>query len=108
MNYEQIIKGLTYKPGWTLTYQRGMFCHWLIISAQAPDARNPFEVITFHVQKMIPENAFDTPEEFINRWVKDIIIQIEMHEVREFLRYNGELVDDPHKTETVLPDESQG
>jgi hypothetical protein len=30
-------------------------------------------------------------------WVKHTLMNMEMHELREYLRFDGQLIDDPHR-----------
>lgn len=97
---EKIISKLSYKPGWDFTYDR--FCtgtHALVIHATVQHSQT-LKTVTFQIRRIIPAVAVTTTEAFLS-WVQDMLAEAEIHEMREFFRYNGELVDDPHKSTTV-------
>ena len=110
------IQRYTYKPGWHLTtrtepggLQFAPFPHVdgklynlrLNIDFSAEDSRNPGRRIALHAERLIPAGI---PEEgLLRRWLIDVLQDIEYHELREWLRYDGQLVDDPHAESRAAP-----
>lgn len=83
-----------YKPGWSFDLESGDF-PMLLITANVPNSRGPGR-IEFTVKRLIPDYVRRGSDAIITEWVKSMVIEAEVHEVREFFRYKGKLVDDPH------------
>jgi hypothetical protein len=99
MDYQHIIENITYKPQWTFTYGEKHGHPWLYITAAVPHATTG-KPVKFRMQRIIPANLIhEEPIPFME-WVKLLIIEAELHEVDEFLRYGGVLLSDPHATFT--------
>lgn len=94
---EQILSTITYKPGWKIvvnqTLERELL--YLQIHATVTDAWSDLPARGQFFATTIPAPLISDAEQFI-RWVRDSIIQFEMHEVDEYLRINGEWVNHPH------------
>lgn len=93
MNVEQVTKRLTYKPGWTFRINGGN----LIITAAVTHSTS-LKPVTFDIRRLIPRVAQGNVEAYLS-WIEDVIQEAEFHEMREFLRYDGRLIDDPHASE---------
>lgn len=107
----------TYKPGWKLaitftpgTTEFGLHGSIrLLVQFKALDSRGSGQVIPVVGQYAVPMvDAFalsDTgrlPEEelaWFRHWLVDMLMEAERHELREWLRRDGELYDDPHRTD---------
>lgn len=102
----------TYKPGWTFRLLPRETVGWehpsveLEISFRAPDSRaQPGTVprisevtqVTMLAEAEV-ERFREFPELFRAK-IRHLIITLEMHEMDEWLRYDGELVSDPHAAE---------
>jgi hypothetical protein len=100
MNLWEVIKDLSYKPGWkyTLNY-RSTGRHSLWVTAKVQHSTT-LEWVTFDFERLIPATVQNDLAGFLT-WVEDITLEAEFHELREFLRYKGELVNDPHATTPV-------
>ena len=89
------INDLSYKPGWkfTLNYRStGRHSMWVTAKVQHSTT---LEWVTFDFERMIPKSVYDDLDGFL-QWVEDITLEAEFHELREFLRFKGHLVNDPH------------
>lgn len=100
-----LISRISYKPGWKFELRRETFLYsvtssMLIITATVKDSRNPENTVEFVMQRMVPE--YLTDQELFLKWVKHTLMECEIHEMREFFRLDGELVDDPHAVKAVL------
>lgn len=96
----------TYKPGWDLEiltpaysgYETGI----LAIEYTADDSREEGRKIRVGSKHTIPEYIADLlpdhPDQF-GHWLAEMILAVERHEAQEWLRYQGEIVDDPHLTD---------
>lgn len=98
---KDIVPLLKYKPGWSFGYEYhgGYDYHTLTIVATVPHATT-HETVTFDIRRIIPRVAQTTKKAFLS-WVEDILAEAEIHEMREFFRFDGELVDNPHEATLV-------
>jgi len=96
-DYEKWISRITYKPGWEFFYVSNEWGHQLQIHATVSHSVT-LTPTRFIFSRIIP--SLFCHEAFLD-WVKVILGEAELHELREFFRYDGELVDDPHKPESV-------
>lgn len=98
MDYGNLISRIKYKPGWAFRYFRDEWGHWLQIRATVPHS-GTYEPTTFTFNRLIP--VLPDTRLFLS-WVKSVLMEAELHELREFFQFDGDLVDDPHKAEVVL------
>jgi hypothetical protein len=85
---------VSYKPGWSFeAYQGAWEGHHIVINTQVPDAYGPGRTVTLNVHSMLPPLE-DTSA--LERWLMWRLARIEVHEMREFFRVDGKIVDDPH------------
>jgi hypothetical protein len=94
------IRDLSYKPGWkfTLNY-RSTGRHSIWVTAKVQHSAT-LEWVTFDFERLIPRSVYDDLDSFLE-WVEDITLEAEFHELREVLRYKGNLVNDPHDSKPV-------
>lgn len=90
------LEGFTYMPGWEFCAYDSM---WegpvLCIQAVLPDSRNPTHGDTLlNIKTFIP--PCESPQQFY-AWLMYRLARIAVHEVREWSRVNGVLLDDPHR-----------
>jgi hypothetical protein len=95
MDVHKVVADLDYKPGWEFRVEENN----LIIIAQVLHSLT-FEPVKFRVRRIIPRVVRDDEKMFLSWWF-DMIHEAEFHELREFARYKGELLDDPHAAEKV-------
>jgi hypothetical protein len=95
-----VISEMKYKPGWhfDMGYHSGQR-YSLVINAEVLHSAT-LKPVTFVMRRLIPRVALADEGTFLS-WAEDVIAEAEIHEVREFFRYKGELVDDPHKSVPV-------
>jgi hypothetical protein len=102
---KQVVSDLSYKPGWVFNVGQDMLGYGsrqyaLFIRAQVQDSRvSEPRMIEFILQRFIPE-YIHTVAQFLSWW-KAVLREAEDHEMREFARYQGELIDDPHASKPV-------
>lgn len=107
----------TYKPGWRMwieyrpiainMYSSTVDNVRLRIEFDAVDSRGSGVVMPIggsHAPPMfgyILEDGTLTEQEieYFRRWLVDTLMEAERHELREWLRFDGELYDDPHRTD---------
>jgi hypothetical protein len=100
---EEIIKDCGHKPGWSFGYEPGVY-PLLLIHARVPNSRGPGD-IEFTVKRVIPDYVRKLGSAAaIVQWVKEMVIEAEIHEVREFFSYKGKIFDDPHALKIIAPD----
>ncbi len=98
MDYNKIAADITYKPGWFFTYEPGVRDQF-VIHGEVADSRTG-DTVRFKMRRIIP-SALPKDMFMFLEWVKDILIEAEIHELREFLRFRGVLLDGPHQVEKV-------
>lgn len=99
MDFKAMVSRIKYKPGWTfsvetLSWHGGDPDSTLSITASVYDSRNLDDRVEFTMRRIIPEFIVDQ-NTFLS-WFKSVLKEAEFHELREFFRFDGELVDDPH------------
>lgn len=99
MNYDEIIAALTkfdYKPGYEIEVQSsGTGWVMLGMTASVPDSRGRQGSI--HVFQSIQVRSSTLSLDFLKYVVRELCDQFEQHEIDEWLRYDGELIKDPHQ-----------
>lgn len=96
LEIKEWLKGVTYRPGWSVEYAGKLFDgrSYITVSATEPNVCDPSQ--SFHTMPLfqIPEGI--TREAFLD-WVLDVCIPgVEMHERYEWFRVNGQKWRDPH------------
>jgi hypothetical protein len=99
---EEMIKKLSYKPGWAFHYKQDQYYDVLIISGLVPDSRDPSRMLAFEARRPIPGYLQTAGQDEFCDWVGQLLLEAEYHELREYFRYDGELTDNPHKVVTGL------
>lgn len=90
----QRLERISYKPGWTFEVYDG---EWegrhLTISCEVPDAFAAGRTTTLRVECFLhPMGSLEAFE----RWLAWRLARIEVHEMREFLKRDGEVIFPPH------------
>jgi hypothetical protein len=98
MNFSETISRLSYKPGWSFTYEHHNRAT-LVIHATVQHSKT-LDIVRFDIRRVIPGVASASTKAFLSWW-EDMLVEAEIHEAREFARYDGQLVDDPHKVTAV-------
>ena len=103
---ESLLARFTYKPGWHIEQRRlpeSADSVRLQIRFTAPDSRSLEREIpvtgTFDVPYYI---WFEEDEGRFWKWLHQVILFMERHELDEWFRVDGKLVDDPHAGEGVF------
>jgi hypothetical protein len=90
---QEVVSRVTYKPGWTFEIYEG---HWegphIAIHTVLPDSTGEGK-LTICVHSMIPPQK--NTESFLE-WLAWRLARIEVHEMREFFKYEGRVIYDPH------------
>jgi hypothetical protein len=98
MNFSETISRLSYKPGWSFSYEHRIRAT-LVIHATVQHSKT-LDTVRFDIRRVIPGVASGSTKAFLSWW-EDMLIEAEIHEIREFARYDGRLVDDPHEVMEV-------
>src|ERR1700756_2703121 len=97
---EEICESLSYKPGWSflagIARPSSLGYYTLTITAAVQHSETG-EPVTFDIRRVIPHVSLSSTEAFVS-WVEDMLAEAEIHEMREFFRYKGKLVDSPHES----------
>jgi hypothetical protein len=92
------IARFTYRPGWTFTVYHDLWLGpMLFIVAPVTDGYNPGATIDLGIKTRIPTHVLRDPEAWAGEWLLWRLTEAEIHEAREMLRRDGQLVDDPHQ-----------
>lgn len=87
---------VTYKPGWSVEFRMGRHeGHHATIQTRVPDAYDTAKIVPLKVECFLSPNDVAS-EETMLVWLGYRLGRIETHEMREFLRFKGEVVSDPH------------
>jgi hypothetical protein len=83
-------------PGWEFSvYLDKHLGPMVFIKAAVPDGYDFSRVADLGIRSRIPPGTMRGPRE-LGEWLLWRLEEVFIHEVREGLRYDGELVDDPH------------
>lgn len=105
-----------YKLGYTLTIRIGSYGGpFLVVTARLPDSRFVADPDRHHpvpplvkvtLQQPVPEQVWNWPqfapaerEAQFAHFIRDVLKEVERHEMLEWFRRDGELVEDPHAKE---------
>lgn len=94
---EQHLARFSYWPGWKFSLYTdrhlGIMCRFLVT---VPDRNDPVnKTVDLGINSRLPPHAMRSQED-LAEWLLWRLQEAALHEVREGLRYDGELVDDPH------------
>lgn len=91
----QVFAEFTYRPGWTFTVVEDRFegLH-LHIDYTMENSYRPEEPFTANVISPLPPMR---DVEAVKDWLLWRLCRIEVHEACEWLRFDGELIRDPHR-----------
>lgn len=91
---EAALERVTYKPGWTFRVYDGAWeGQHLVIRTAAPDAYQPGQTTDLDIHSPLPPMP---DEAHLHAWLMWRLARIEVHEMREFYRVDGQPVSDPH------------
>jgi hypothetical protein len=105
---QQQLNRYAYKPSWVWRLDEGTPSLWnarfyVCIEFSAMDAWNPPKVIQLKSVVPVPPWIPECRDPIMfKRWFQTAIFETELHESREWLRLDGQLVDDPHKDDRKL------
>lgn len=97
----RIVRGITYKPGYKFELgvcNNGTDYVLVIWQIGLPDARDPARTVNLRYigpERDIMEIACYQTEDLL-RWARETAAYLEVHEMHEWLRYEGKLFCDPH------------
>lgn len=95
-----LLADVGYRPGWEFSTYEDEYegPHIRIVATLI----NGYDTnITTDIGVNSPLPPFETEKEFL-RWLSWRLRRIESHESREFFRYKGQLVSDPHQESEIL------
>jgi hypothetical protein len=91
---EEVVRGLTYRPGWTFTLEyldrgQGSLGLTFVVTSRGYDTYNPDRGETYRVHHymVVPAASYDRGS--WERWVLDQLLLIEQHETCEFMVVDG-------------------
>lgn len=99
----EVMDQVTYKPGWTFELGHCGLGVILTMRAWVPDSttpeHRPVEIVSRRPIDLLSLSRLD--EAGFLDWLLCRVMSLESHETREWFRYRGELVDDPHAGEKI-------
>lgn len=91
-----IVAKFSYKPDWTIELRKGVMCPVLVIDRLVHDSDHPERPREeFRSTYGVPDSAMDSEDVFI-MYVREQVIDVELHECDEFLRIGGVRLRNPH------------
>lgn len=102
---QQQLSRFAYKPGWSLAIgpaqaTAGYGQYSLSVFFFAPDACHPEREIKIGGSYRVPFYLGESRDEaHFARWLASVLMEIEHHEQREWLRRDGVTYDDPHASQ---------
>lgn len=95
--WQALLDSLSYKPGWEFRVQEGKWDTTLLIHlTDVQDTYSDRRIRVTH-RYVLPLRC--PPDAgYARRWVRDCIHRTEMHESDEWIRFNGEMVYNPHQS----------
>lgn len=91
---KEAIAKFSYKPGWTFTvYEDPYEGSHIQIAVSTPDAFHPEQDVVLDIHSPLPP-MFDDRQ--LKAWMLWRLLRIETHECREWLRFKGEQIINPH------------
>lgn len=116
-SWEEFFSSVTYKPGFTFEYEYEIDRNWekVTLTMRVPDSRDIENLKPLSEQKigwgaearripLIPVTMTNhlppwTTEQVAKDYLRFLLRDIEMHELDEWFRFEGKLVNDPHAEE---------
>jgi hypothetical protein len=93
---EAAVARFSYREGWRFSVHLDEFLGpYLRIIAPVANGYDPRKRVDLGIDCRLPPGALRSAEG-LKEWLLWRLIEVEVHECREFLRYDGELVSDPH------------
>lgn len=100
--FDDVLSRMTYKPNTTFAREHD----YLRISIKVPHRDRPRETVTVEGKHLIPyvflvdirneRPTYDLVQRIAD-WIRHQILDLEIHEFNEWVRFDGELMHDPHK-----------
>ena len=90
--FEETLAKLTYKPGWTFDTYAG---YLLQVNLKTINVHAPYEEVTVTATQNIPLLGVED-EQGVVKMVGKMIRELELHEVNEWFKFNGKVVEEPH------------
>ncbi len=90
----EVVAQVTYRPGWRLeTYEDPHEGLAIAIVAEVEDAYHPGQTVELDIHSYIPPMR---DRQAVLDWLLWRLERIASHEVREFARFDGQLIAGPH------------
>jgi hypothetical protein len=91
---QRLLARVKYKPGFEFKAYDGRWeGQQVVIRVDMPDAYNPGQTVTLDIHSPLPPQR---DEDTLYSWLAWRLGRIENHEMREYLRIDGDLYSDPH------------
>lgn len=95
---QEHLSHITSRPGWTITAYQGNFegIHIRIIATDIEDSYHPGQYVDLGITSHLPP-MLNTQQ--LDLWLEWRLGRIDNHETREWLKYDGKPIFDPHAPE---------
>jgi hypothetical protein len=103
-DYAQLIDRVKYKSDWSIgVFQDPYEGPTLLLVAEVEDGYDPDKTTMLRIRSNIPHHTLDV--EFF-QWLQWRLVQVEIHEAREYFHVDGKPFSDPH--DVIEPDQDPG
>lgn len=100
---KDILLHLSYKPGWKFEVEESVgYGLRLVATMSVPDAQTGKPTV-IGLAELLPTPPPDWDQDYALSLIKKLIQKMEEHEMKEWLRLDGECVDDPHPEVVKFP-----
>lgn len=102
--WETFLKRFTYKPGWEFIYEYDIDRnqHFVMVSMRVEDSYHPGNIIPVSIRHRLPRGLSpDDQEDYCDHYLRTMVQDLEMHELDEWFKKDGKLVNDPHALDKI-------
>jgi len=102
--WDVFLKRFTYKPGWEFVYEYQIDYneHHILVSMRVEDSYHPGNIIPVSIRRRIPKGLDPRDQEdYCIHWLQSMLQDLELHELDEWFKKDGELVHNPHSLDKL-------
>jgi hypothetical protein len=100
------VQNVSYKPGTQLIFT--LHNQIFAIEYESPDSNDSSSSLNLRYARVVPVRFIEDDEEKFKYWIKEFFRGFEHHELDEWLRIDGERLNNPHKNDLVVENTFEG